>query len=178
MQNLFMKEVLSYSFLFPQNFKDVKNINFNNPVLWILNNHLIPPHVGFSFEKKYYSLKAYGKDENVLVDNFLKRFNHKKIPIVFMEVDFNLKMDHLINVFNRYEYAGDLSSTCITPILQLFNLTKPTIILPELLNVLHNNNYVKISAIINQKSNIVGIKKYSREEILLINKKMKNARRK
>ena len=36
---------------FPQNLKDVKNINFNNPVLWILNNHLIPPHIGFSFEK-------------------------------------------------------------------------------------------------------------------------------
>ena len=80
-------------------------------------------------------------------------------------------MDDVINVFNRYKYAGDLSSTCITPILQLFNLTKPTIILPELLNVLHNNNYVKISAIINQKSNIVGIKKYSREEILLINQR-------
>ena len=129
--------------------------------------------MAFLLKKKYYSLKAYGKDENVFVDNLLKRFNHKNIPIVFIEVDFNLKMDDVINVFNRYKYAGDLSSTCITPILQLFNLTKPTIILPELLNVLHNNNYVKISAIINQKSNIVGIKKYSREEILLINQKMK-----
>ena len=123
MQNLFMKEVSGYSFVFPHNFKDIKNINFNNPVLWILNIHLIPPHIGFSFQNKYYSLKAYGKDENVLVDNLIKRLNHKKIPIVFMELDLTIKKDGLLNAFNKYEYAGDLSSTCITPILQLFNLS-------------------------------------------------------
>ena len=178
MQNLFMKEVSSYSFVFPQNFKDVKNINFNNPVLWILNNHLIPPHIGFSFEKKYYSLKAYGKDENVLVDNLINRFNHKKIPIVFMELDFPIKKDSLLDAFNKYDYAGDLSSTCITPILQIFKLSKPTIILPQLLDFLFNNNYVKTNAFINQKSNIVGVRKYSREEIVSINQEMKNARRK
>ena len=62
MQNLFMKEVSSYSFLFPQKFKkDVKNINFNNPVLWILNNHLIPPHIGFSFEKNITASKHMAK---------------------------------------------------------------------------------------------------------------------
>ena len=178
MQNLFMKEVSSYSFVFSQNFKEFKNINFNNPVLWILNNHLIPPHIGFSMEKKYHSLKAYGKDENVLVDNLIKRFNHKKIPIVFIELDFHLKMEDFINTFNRYDYAGDLSSTCITPILQIFKLPKSTFILPQLLDFLYDNNFVKTRAYINQKSNIIGIRNYSREEIVSINQEMKNARRK
>ena len=171
-----MKDPFLYSFIFPSNFVSLNKIDFNNPVLWILNNHHVPPHIGFSFQNKYLSLKAYGKDVDKPVVDLINKCNYKKIPIILVELKLEISSEKVYQFYNKYNFAGDKSSTCITPILEILSFSNTSLILPELLQILFNQKKISSVSCINQADSKIGIRKYNRNEVLKINDSIKNVK--
>ena len=155
-----------YSYLFDNSFCKIEDVNFKQSVLWIINNDKKPPHIGFSFNNKYFSLKANGLDLGLESNSVLNFLNNKNTPFILVQLVDNTNKSDLFSVFESFKLNGSLDQTCLTPVLKTLNLEGQNLLLPDLLSLLREKNKIRNVACFNQQGNQVGIVKYSKEDII------------
>ena len=95
-----------YSYLFDNSFCEIEDINFNHSILWVINNDKKPPHIGLSFNNKYFSLKANGLDLGLQTNSVLNFLNTKNTPFILIQLIENSDKRDLFSVFESFKLDG------------------------------------------------------------------------
>lgn len=133
-------------------------------MIWIWNADKIPPHIGISTGKDYFSL-TYRKSEHLLTASMLKKAKRSAIPVVLVEIPGDVIQLDSITVFSKYERAID-GITCLRPIREVMKLDSKVGQLADLLIYLEANQLICQVNGLNLPEGYVGIPDYSMEEIL------------
>ncbi len=132
--------------------------------LWIWNADKIPPHIGISRGKDYFSL-TYRKSERLQTASMLKKAKRSLIPLVLVEIPENILVSDLGSVFLKYDRAiGDV--TCLKPIKEVMQIGNRVNQLADLLNYLDSNGLIVSVNGLNLPEEYKGIPDYSMEDIL------------
>lgn len=132
-------------------------------VIWIWNADKIPPHIGISIGKDYFSL-TYRKSEHLLTVSMLKKAKRSEIPLVLVEIPKEVIRQDAAVVFSKYDRAVD-GITCLQPIREVMKLNQVNQ-LADLLNQLKSENQITQVNGLNLPEAYTGIPDYSMEEIL------------
>lgn len=108
----------SYSF---EHIAGSSEIDFSNNVIWVFHADKIPPHIGFSAEQLFYSLKVSGKDEHLSTQSVSELIQRKKIPTLFIQLRSNKSLEDVQTAYEQFERAVFGSITCLTPIRNVFS---------------------------------------------------------
>ncbi len=133
-------------------------------LIWIWNADKIPPHIGISAGKDYFSL-TYRKSEHLLTVSMMKKAKRSAIPLVLVEIPKEVIRLNLSTVFAGYERAVD-GITCLRPIREVMELGKEIYQLADLLIDLESKKLIWQVNGLNLPEGYVGIPDYSMEEIL------------
>ncbi|AEA45380.1 hypothetical protein [Fluviicola taffensis] len=133
-------------------------------VIWIWNADKIPPHIGISVGKDYFSL-TYRKSEQLLTTSMLKKAKRSAIPLVLVEIPKEIVPLNPQIVFSSYEKAID-GITCLHPIREVMNLGNQVNQLSDLLVYLESKKLINQVNGLNLPENYTGIKAYSMDDIL------------
>ncbi len=126
------------SFYF-QNIKPASEINFSATIIWIFNADKIPPHIGFSTNGKYFSLKVSGKDENIDTNTIFELISRKRIPTIFIQLNQTITIEALSEAYSQFDKAIAGKTTCLTPIK----------------NLVHSPNVKQLSELLNQNKELI-----------------------
>lgn len=125
---------------------DFKSIDFVKPTdlgvknyIWVWNPDKIPPHLGFSFGKIYFSL-TYKGNEMKSVSGMIRKANRLKIGLLFIEIPDAWIIKDVPEVFAQYTKAIAGLNTCLTPIREVFDLGETIQQLANLLTELESRN--------------------------------------
>lgn len=132
-------------------------------VIWIWNADKIPPHIGISIGKDYYSL-TYRKSEHLLTTSMLKKAKRSAIPLVLVEVPKEVIRQDVAMIFSKYDRAVD-GITCLQPIREVMKLNQVNQ-LADLLSQLESDGQIIRVNGVNLPETYTGIPDYSMEEIL------------
>lgn len=132
--------------------------------IWIWNADKVPPHIGISIGKDYYSL-TYRKSEHLLTTSMLKKARRSAIPLVLVEIPMEVIQKNAATTFSKYDRAVD-GITCLQPIRELMGLEEKVNQLASLLTYLVSKNLLLHVNGLNLPENYTGIPDYSMEEIL------------
>ncbi len=94
-------------------------IDFSRNIIWVFYATKIPPHIGFSTQNVFYSLKVSGKDDGLTTRNVLELIHRKQIPSLFIQLNTGKSVKELQNAYHAFESAVYGETTCLTPIQQL-----------------------------------------------------------
>lgn len=109
------------NFIF-DNIIPIENQDFSQGnFLWIWHADKIPPHVGISVNGNYFSLKFNGKDDGIPTEITSKIIQKKEIPSLLIELKNDIQLDEIQSIFNRYEATESNKTTCLTPLIKLFD---------------------------------------------------------
>jgi hypothetical protein len=133
--------------------------------LCVLHADKIPPHVGCLVDGHFFSLKVKGKDDQVPVNQLLKSLSIKKVPTLFIHLDVQLKMDQVRAVYANYPCIQVGQSTCLSPIVELFNCKESVHKLSEFLEYLNNQGRIDTVFKVHLTDDFTAICAYSLEEI-------------
>lgn len=132
--------------------------------IWIWNADKIPPHIGISNGKDYFSL-TYRKSEHLLTSSMLKKARRSLIPLVLAEVPPEVILFDLEAVFSKYDRAIE-GITCLHPIRESMNLDRRVNQLSDLLVYLESKDLIIGVNGLNLPEDYTGIPDYSMEDIL------------
>ncbi len=133
-------------------------------VIWIWNADKIPPHIGISTGKDYFSLTN-RKSEHLLTASMLKKAKRSAIPLVLIEIPKEvIQLDPVI-VFSKYERAID-GITCLHPVREVMHLDGGVSQLANLLTYLESANLILKVSGLNLPEGYTGIPEYTMEDIL------------
>ena len=132
--------------------------------IWIWNADKVPPHIGISVEKEYFSL-TYRKSEHLLTASMLKKAKRSMVPLVLVEIPKQVILFDLEGVFSKYQRAID-GITCLHPIRESMNLDRKVYQLSDLLVYLESKELIKGVNGLNLPEGYKGIPDYSMEDIL------------
>lgn len=150
-----------YSYTF-KHIDTLSAIDFSNSVIWVFHADQIPPHIGFSSENKFYSLKVSGKDEQLDVQHVLELIHRKNIPSLFIRLQSFIPLTEVENVYKHVERAVYGSVTCLTPIKEL--LQQPDV--QQLSELLYQiDQEIQTTAGVNLPENYTALPVYSIDEI-------------
>ncbi len=156
-------EQLKFEFLFKDvNYEAHPNLN-SGLYLWIWKPNEVAPHVGFSISGNYFSLKVSGKELSVETTKILHLAIKKATPLVFVELLINCQLKDVLHIYDTFDKAANLNSSCLQPISKLLNA--PSKKLTELLLQLEKRNCIGKSYTLNMEKTSVGIIRYDVEEI-------------
>lgn len=132
--------------------------------IWIWNADKIPPHIGFSSGKDYYSL-SYRKSEHLLTASMLRKAKRALIPLVLVEVPQTMICLEPETVFSSYDRAsGEI--TCLQPIREVMQLDNLVNQLADLLIYLESEGLMLRVSGLNLPEGYRGIAAYSMGDIL------------
>jgi hypothetical protein len=150
-------------------FKDLnfssKFDSFSGIHLWIIHADKIPPHIGFSIDNHYFSLKANGKDNGISIDSILQIIQKKKIATVFVKLNGKLTFQETKLAFDKFDCAKALNSSCLVPIRNVLNAPNSISKLSELLFFLETQNMIYSVFGLHLGNDYKGIKSYTTTEI-------------
>lgn len=131
--------------------------------IWIWNADKVPPHIGISSGKDYYSL-TYRKSEQLLTASMLKKAKRSAVPLVLVEIPVELIRKEMTSVFSKFERAsGEI--TCMYPIREVMQLEGVNQ-LANLLTYLDSEDLMLQVSGLNLPEDYRGIPEYSMEDIL------------
>lgn len=140
-----------------------ENLN-QKTIIWIWNADKIPPHIGISIGKDYFSL-TFRKSEHLLTASMLKKAKRSAIPLVLVEIPGeSIRLDP-VTVFSKYKRAID-GITCLLPIRETMGLGESINQLADLLIYLESNKLIAQVNGVNLLEGYRGIPDYSMKEIL------------
>ncbi|MBU3660633.1 MAG: hypothetical protein FGM14_12210 [Flavobacteriales bacterium] len=139
--------------------------SFSGIHLWIIHADKIPPHIGFSIDNHYFSLKANGKDNGISTDSILQIIQKKKIGTVIVKLNFELTFQEVNEAFEKFESAKDLNSSCLVPIKNILNAPDSISKLSEMLHFLETQNTIYSTFGLHLSNEYKGIKSYTTSEI-------------
>ncbi|MFO0494985.1 MAG: hypothetical protein ACK50Y_05595 [Flavobacteriia bacterium] len=132
--------------------------------LWIWYADKIPPHIGFSIDGNYYSLKYNGKDFGLKYDKALHVIHSRRIPSLFIKINGLISKQDVIERYGAYSSAKVEKATCLTPLNFLFGFPDCAQ-LSELLGCLQGENLIQQVAGMYLPLDYKGIPKYGIDEI-------------
>lgn len=131
--------------------------------IWIWNADKVPPHIGISSGKDYFSL-TYRKSEHLLTTSMIKKAKRSLIPLVLVEIPIEVLKSDLPVVFSKYERAsGEI--TCMYPIREVMQLEGVNQ-LASLLTYLDSEGLILQVSGLNLPKDYKGIPDYSIEDVL------------
>lgn len=151
-------------FIFKHIYRELPDQLLQKSVIWIWNADKVPPHIGISRGRDYFSL-TYKKSEQLLTASMLKKAKRSLIPLVLVEIPDEVILFDLGTVFSKYERAID-GITCLHPIRESMNLDRRVNQLSDLLVYLESKNLIRAVNGLNLPENYKGIPDYSMEDIL------------
>ena len=157
-------EPATYNYLFESFSVDVKPKNWECSFLWIIHSNKIPPHIGFSAFDSYFSLKATGSDFNLPVNRVFNSLKAKKCEFILVEVVNDCALKQVQEAFEKYPTLSHHENTCLSPILNLFEISGQ-MMLPDLLRILEKNQLISSIFAFNVTESKLGIKQYSQSDI-------------
>lgn len=161
----FLMEVsLSRSVQLPIELFSGKNLNSNNPIIWVWHADKIPPHIGISVHQKYFSLKASGKDYYVDIEHVVSLLKKKSISTLAFELKDVVDLDSITSVFEMYSETIPNKITCLTPIKKMLEIESVTK-LSELLLELNRRNGIEKCVGFNINVDFNGLKEYDSADI-------------
>ncbi|WP_343633547.1 hypothetical protein [Fluviicola sp.] len=131
--------------------------------IWIWNADKVPPHIGISTGKDYYSL-TYRKSEQLLTASMLKKAKRSAIPLILVEIPQELIRLEIAAIFSKYERASG-GITCMYPIRETMQLEHVSQ-LADLLVYLESKALIQGVNGVNLPEGYTGIPDYSMEDIL------------
>lgn len=158
-----VKYTSEYTFEF---LESMDELNPMGTILWILNPHKKPPHLGISFQGKYFSLKFNGKDEHVNVLEFFKFTSIRNIPLIAIKLKQEVTLTQLTSAFQQFSKANSLTNSCLKPILIALKINKGSIEkLTDLLIHLKDEQLIEKSYGSNIKPDFSGIPFYTTNDL-------------
>jgi len=133
--------------------------------LCVLHANKIPPHIGCLIDGQFFSIKVKGKDEQIPINQFFKALSIKKVPTLFIEVDTHINLDRVKDVYANYPCIQVGESTCLSPIVQLFECEESIHKLSEFLEYLTVQGRIKTVFKVHLNNEFSAISAYSLEEI-------------
>lgn len=131
--------------------------------IWIWNDDKIPPHVGLSVGRTYFSL-TYKKAECLQVYSMLKKAKRAQIPLVLVAVKNQVDVMEVERCFFNHQ-AADENTSCLYPIKEVFGLGKDVKQLSDLLRYLKQKNAISSVFALNLAKDYTGIPDYSINDI-------------
>ncbi|TSJ47658.1 hypothetical protein [Fluviicola chungangensis] len=131
--------------------------------IWIWNADKVPPHIGISRGKDYFSL-TYRKSEHLLTASMLKKAKRSLIPLVLIEIPESVFVSDLVSVFSKYDRAAG-GLTCLHPIREVMQ-QEGVSQLVNLLTYLESEDLILKVNGLNLPEGYRGIPDYSMEDIL------------
>lgn len=125
----------------------------------------IPPHIGIVVDGLYFSLKVKGKDTAIPLEDSVKVIQRKKSCTVFIELKINVTIEEVQKSFLNYKNAEYLKSTCLTPIIEIFNRSETVKMLADLLNSFEKKKEIGRVFGLNLPPDFKGIRSYRQEDI-------------
>ena len=144
----------------------VEDFPKHKALLYIFHANKIPPHIGWSENNAFYSLKATGAD--IGLDT--KKINHiilkKQIPTLIVELSgLEITNNNTNDIFSKYGTALEKGKTCLNPIDEvLFDQVKHEKV-GDLLQSLFDKKMNIIYYGVNLPRSFRGISNYSRVDI-------------
>lgn len=151
--------MFSYTF---RHIDQSSEIDFSRNVIWVLHADKAPPHIGFSSENTFFSLKVSGKDEGLNTDNVLELIQRKKIPTLLIQLTEIRSSEDVKSEYDLFERAVFGSITCLNPIRNLLNQPEATQ-LSDLLSRIETT--IQIVAGLNLPNEYKTLPSYSTNEI-------------
>jgi hypothetical protein len=155
--------------MFDYIFKDVdfspRIDSFSGIHLWIIHADKTPPHIGFSIDNHYFSLKANGKDNGISIDSILQIIQKKKIGTVLVKLNCDLTFQETKLAFDAFDSAKGLNSSCLVPIRNVLKAPNSISKLSELLHFLETQNMIYSVFGLHLSNDYKGIKSYTTTEI-------------
>jgi len=156
----------------------IEDLQRNQLYLWVWHADKIPPHIGCSINGSYFSLKANGTDLNLPITQTMALINKKQIPSLLIAVDKNLSEEALKTVYSIYSKAEANFSTCLTPLLDLFENPKDVKQLSTFLHYLSKEGLLKSIFGLHLNSDYNGLPEYTIDAINERLQKLNDVKRK
>ena len=157
---------------------DFTELNANHLYLWIWHADKIPPHIGCSINGLYFSLKANGTDLNLPVQKAASLIEKKHIPFLLIEVNKAIAPTDVVTRYSRYSKAEAHESTCLTPLLEIFENPKDVKQLSTFLQFLSEEGLLNSIFGLHLKSDYKGLPEYTMDAINERLQKLNDAKRK
>lgn len=109
--------------------------------LWVWNPDKIPPHIGVSVGKDYFSL-TYREVEHKLTLSQQRRAKRSQIPLLLIRLPQESVKEDVATVFANYRRAMVGGPTCLSPLKQLLDCPKEVKQLAHLLQFLEEKHGV------------------------------------
>jgi len=139
--------------------------SFSGIHLWIIHADKTPPHIGFSIDNHYFSLKANGKDNGISIDSILQIIQKKKIGTVLVKLNCDVTFQETKLAFDAFDSAKGLNSSCLVPIRNVLKAPNSISKLSELLHFLETQNMIYYVFGLHLSDDYKGIKSYTTTEI-------------
>jgi len=134
--------------------------------LWIWNPDKVPPHIGISSARHYFSLTYRKAEVQKNVAAMVRKAKRSGIPLVLVDLtNVPVKRDFTA-VFRQYEHAGLDNATCLTPVRQVIGIGETVKQLSELLIELERRGNLKQVFAVHLTSAYQGIPDYTVSEIM------------
>lgn len=109
----------------------------------VIHANKIPPHIGVLSNGLFYSLKAKGKDVGVRLSTLKEILTKKEIATLFFEVKNGLNFHHGVEqVFTSIGSEIVKGTTCLSPLLTIFNTQATCRTVADLLSELEKNDHL------------------------------------
>jgi hypothetical protein len=143
----------------------------------LFNVDKTPPHLGFVYNGKYYTLTYDGCQIGTPLTAMTKYFNKGKSQCLIIETNQNFTEEKVTETFQKYHRLNDGRSTCLFPIKELFGFGDEIGFVYHLIPELQRLKKVKRVFGVNLRDNQeeVSIFKYSMEMIQDRIKELANA---
>lgn len=139
--------------------------SFSGIHLWVIHADKTPPHIGFSIDNHYFSLKANGKDNGISTDSILQIIQKKKIGTVLVKLNSDTTFQETKLAFEKFDSAKGLNSSCLVPIRNVLKAPNSISKLSELLFFLETQHMIYSVFGLHLSNDYKGIKSYSTIEI-------------
>ncbi len=144
--------------------EDSKLIPRDGVLLWVWHVDKIPPHIGISTRGSYYSLKANGKDEGLVLSLIESIIEKKKIKTLVFALDREFSIEEVDTIFSQFTETVPLKITCLNPIKSLLSFNEAGK-LSELLSALDGNDLILDVYGYNIGNQFGGLEKYTEKDI-------------
>jgi uncharacterized protein YfaS (alpha-2-macroglobulin family) len=162
------KSVSNYTF---KHIGQSSEIDFSKSVIWVMYADKIPPHIGFSSNNSFFSLKVSGKDEGLNANNVLELIQRKRIPTLLIQLMDFYSLEDVKSEYDSFKSAVFGSITCLNPIRNILNQPEATQ-LSDLLNRIEDN--IQRIGSLNLSDNYKALPSYSPKEIHSYIKQLSN----
>ncbi len=140
--------------------------NLSGSLIYIMHADKIPPHIGWSVDQLFYSLKANGIDYDFPRMKLDTLLFSKSIPTLLIALKDNHSIERTRQSFEQFGQSINKGKTCLSPIDQIIhgpvgNATR----IGDLLRQLDNEKQIKKIYGIHIPDSYCGIAAYSAEDI-------------